>query len=149
MNHDELVSVVEQVINQFYINDSFLLGISVSEWSIAHRIAVYLEMALTDWDVDCEYNRTRQDGSIKQNAEGENKRPDIVVHHRGKVEIEHNLLVIEVKTANSSNDFEKLKDFTSKPEPDQERPFQYQYGLALSFVPDLSLHWFREGKELR
>jgi len=101
MNHNYLVGIVDQAINQFYRNDLFLLDVSASEWSIAHRIAVYLEKAFKGWNVDCEYNRTREDRSIKQDSEGKNKRPDIVVHHRGKVEIEHNLLVIEMKTASA------------------------------------------------
>jgi hypothetical protein len=150
MNHNELVSIIEQVINQFYRDDLFLLRDeptdSASEWSIAHRIAVYLETALKDWNVDCEYNRMGQDSDIKQNTKGENVRPDIIVHHRSKVEIEHNLLVIEVKKSNSSHDFEKLKDYTST--PGQGRPYQYQYGLALSFLPNLLLQWFHKGERL-
>lgn len=151
MNHNDIASIVDQVIDQFYRNDSFLLDLEdpASEWSIAHRIAVYLETALKGWNVDCEYNRMGQDGEPKRNAEGVIIRPDIIVHHRGRAEMEHNLLVIEVKKDNSSHDFKKLKDFTIKPEPDQEQRYQYQYGLALSFVPKLSLQWFHEGKEFR
>jgi hypothetical protein len=146
ISHNYLVSRVDQAIKQFYRNDMLLLDFSASEWSIAHRIAVYLEKGFKGWNVDCEYNRTREDCSIKQNAEGKNKRPDIVVHHRGKVEIEHNLLVIEIKTSGSNHDFKKLKDYTN--EPNMKRPFQYQYGLALSFIPNLSLQWFHKGEKL-
>lgn len=142
MNHKELIRKVNLSINKFYARDSKLLNINGSEWSIAHRIAVYLEEYFEGWNIDCEYNRVGLSGATKRNADGTNKRPDIVIHHRGMVEKEHNLLVIEIKVDNSSNDYNKLRDFTSP--PSQYGPFQYRYGLALSFKPRLEKKWFPE-----
>ena len=142
MNREELEDKVDQAINMFYSRDSQLLDIAVSEWAIAHRIAVYLEQHFKGWNIDCEYNRVGLIGEIKHNAEGANKRPDIIVHHRGMIEKEHNLLVIEVKIKNTTDDDDKLIDFTSP--PCEERPYQYQYGLALSFYPRLEKKWFPE-----
>jgi len=136
---DELVRKVDQAINKFYARDSALLESQASEWCIAHRIAVHLETGFEGWNVDCEYNRMGAEANIKQNSEGGHRRPDIVVHHRDMIEVNHNLLVIELKRSNSDDDCEKLKDFTA--EPTGERPFQYKYGLALSFVPALSKRW--------
>lgn len=140
MKFNDLYSKVELAINKFYSRDSMLLDINGSEWSIAHRIAVYLETIFEDWNVDCEYTRVLLGGDKKRNSDGILTRPDIIIHHRGKVEKGHNLLVIELKTANSINDFSKLRDFTSV--PCKKRRFQYQYGLALSFIPTLKLKWF-------
>jgi hypothetical protein len=43
------------------------------------------------------------------------------------------------------SDEQKLKDFTS--DPNSNRPFQYQYGLKLSFFPTVKLKWFTNGQE--
>jgi hypothetical protein len=133
MNLEELRNKVDLAIDMFFARDSKLLDIHASEWAIAHRIAVYFEKSLKGWNVDCEYNRVALEGNTKRDAEGVYRRPDIIVHHRGMVEKEHNLLVIEVKIRNTPEDYRKLMDFTSPPR--QSRPFQYQYGLALSFDP--------------
>jgi hypothetical protein len=142
MNLKKLTNKVDQAIDMFFARDLTLLGIDAAEWAVTHRIAVYLESILKDWDIDCEYNRVGLAGNTKHNAEGAYKRPDIIVHHRGMVEKEHNLLVIEVKIKNTPEDYSKLRDFTSP--PCHNRPFQYQYGLALSFDPHLEKKWFPE-----
>ncbi len=143
MDFNILYEKVNLAVNKFYSRDSKLLEINSSEWAIAHRIAIYLETEFEEWNVDCEYTRMGDDGSTKHNTEGIYKRPDIIIHHRGKPEKTHNLLVIELKVNNSTeNDYQKLRDFTSA--PCRERPFQYQYGLALSLNPDLKMKWFPE-----
>ena len=140
MDFEELTRKVGLAINKVYARDLKLLDIDGSEWAVAHRVAVYLEEYFEGWNIDCEYNRVGLDGGTKHNTEGAYRRPDIVIHHRGMIEKEHNLLVIEVKIRNSSDDYSKLRDFTSH--PCQNRPFQYQYGLALSFKPSLDTKWF-------
>jgi hypothetical protein len=142
MNRKKLIRKVDLAISKFYARDLKLLDIGASEWAIAHRIAVYLEEYFQGWNIDCEYNRVWLSGATKRNADGDYKRPDIVIHHRGMVEKEHNLLVIEIKVDNSSDDYTKLRDFTSP--PSTHRPFQYRYGLALSFKPRLDKKWFPE-----
>ena len=142
MNPEELRNKVDLAIDMFFARDSKLLDIDASEWAIAHRIAVYLEEPLKGWNIDCEYNRVALEGNTKRDAEGIYRRPDIIVHHRGMVEKEHNPLVIEVKIQNTPEDYRKLMDFTSPPR--QNRPFQYQYGLALSFDPHIEKKWFPE-----
>jgi hypothetical protein len=142
VNRRELIRKVDLAISKFYSRDLGLLDIDASEWAIAHRIAVYLEEYSEGWNIDCEYNRVGLSGATKHNAHGAYKRPDIVIHHRGMVEKEHNLLVIEIKVDNSSDDYTKLRDFTSP--PSQHPPFQYRYGLALSFKPGLEKKWFPE-----
>lgn len=140
MNFNKLMDNVNMTINTFLKKDSELFALGASEWAVAHRIAVYLEKYFKGWHIDCEYNKVGLSGTTKQNADGDYKRPDIIVHHRGMVERKHNLLVIEVKINNTQEDYAKLQDFTSPPRKD--RKFQYQYGLALSFSPNLEKKWF-------
>ncbi len=141
MDFNILAEKVNFAVNEFYSRDSKLLELNSSEWSIAHRIACYLEQLFEEWNIDCEYTRMGEDGSTKRNSEGDYKRPDIIIHHRGKLEKSHNLLIIELKVNNSTeNDYQKLRDFTRT--PCAERPFQYQYGLALSLKPELKMKWF-------
>jgi hypothetical protein len=130
MKFNDLKEKVEQAINILYTNDSFLFTVGSSEWSIAHKLAVYLEKLIPGWNVDCEYNRQGVNKKEKTGKNGKKVRPDIILHHRGRVELEHNLLAIEIKTReDQGNDSKKVKKFTTSPEG--KRRYQYQYGLFL------------------
>jgi hypothetical protein len=142
MNLEELSNKVDMALDMFFAKDSKLFDTKASEWAIAHRIAVYLEKYFEGWNIDCEYNKVGLHGTTKHDADGAYRRPDIIIHHRAMTEKEHNLLVIEVKIKNTDADYGKLRDFTSP--TNQHRPFQYQYGLALSFAPHLEKKWFPE-----
>ena len=48
-------------------------------------------------------------------------------------------------TNNENNDLAKLLDFTSS--PNANRPFQYKYGLKISFNP-IELIWFSNGRQI-
>jgi hypothetical protein len=142
MDLTEISNKVDRAIDMVFARDSKLFDAQASEWAIAHRLAVYLEKYFDGWNIDCEYNKVGLNGTTKHDSDGAYKRPDITIHHRGMLEKEHNLLVIEVKIKNTDADDSKLRDFTSP--SNQNRPFQYQYGLALSFVPRLEKKWFPE-----
>jgi hypothetical protein len=149
MNLPELKARMQRAINTLYARDSKLFEIKVSEWAIAHRLAVYLEQEIPGWNVDCEYNKQGEKGDTKTNAQTgrvtENTRPDIILHHRGQSLPEHNLLLVELKLDEIADD-RKVKEFTRLPAGD--RQFQYQYGLALSFLPKLTPRWYADGKPL-
>ena len=124
------------------INDFELIN-NKMEWATAHRLAVYLEDYFAGFNVDCEYNKMGFEFDPKHDSYDRHKRPDIVIHRRGRTELENNLLVIEIKLENDQDDDEKkLYDFTSP--PNKNRPFQYQYGLKISFLPKLQLKWFHD-----
>lgn len=135
---------MDRAIQCVYAHDTLLFHVEVSEWAIAHRLAVYLERMLPEWNVDCEYNRQGLGRDPKTNELDAKIRPDITIHHRGKLPIEHNLLVIELKKREDQDDWDKVSEMT-KP-PAGKRKFQYQYGLALSFFPQLEVHWYENGK---
>lgn len=134
-------------LDKLYAWDSALLDSDASEWSIAHRLAVYLEHELPGWNVDCEFNRQGLDRSIKREATGQRVRPDIVVHHRGRPDQEHNLLAVELKKTMSEEDNSKAREYTAPPAG--TRIFQYQFGLTLVLDGTRQLRWFREGRECK
>jgi len=146
MDFSELQMRVQRAIDVLYARDAKLFMIDASEWALAHRLAVYLEQGIQGWNVDCEYNR-QGDGRDSETKENEHKiRPDITLHHRGFLAIQHNLLVIELKKREEEFDFKKVSEYTAP--PTQARPFQYQYGLALSFFPEVEAHWFEGGQTM-
>jgi len=146
MNHSELEAHVMQAIEMLYARDSDLFTNDASEWTIAHRLAVYLEQVIPGWDVDCEYNRQGPDKNPKAMPNENKVRPDIILHQRGQMEALHNLLIIELKKYEADSDLGKVCEYTKPPEG--ARRFQYQFGLALSVVEGPTLHWFTSGREI-
>jgi len=146
MNKEDLDIILDKVIRRLYRYDAELLREGL-EWAISHRLAVYLESFFNGWNVDCEYTKMGHEFKTKHDSNGNYKRPDIVIHKRELTSKEKNLLVIEVKFRNNDGfDFAKLIEFTS--EPRGARIFQYQFGLAISFQPELQLNWFENGHEI-
>src|ERR1035438_5509584 len=145
MNFSELKLNVQRAIDRLYTRDSALLLQDASEWTIAHRLAVYLEQEIPGWNVDCEYNR--QGGGSDEKRDDINKivRPDIILHHRTEKTLRHNLLAIELKKREEDSDLAKVCGYTAP--PTANRPFQYQYGLALSLLDKLTTRWFENGAE--
>jgi hypothetical protein len=146
LNLTELEARVQRAIATLYARDSDLLDDDASEWTIAHRLAVYLEQEIPGWHVDCEYNRQGSGRYPKRMSNKDLVRPDIILHCRDKVETAHNLLVVEVKKREADSDLGKACEYTKPPEGG--RRFQYQFGLALSVIPNPTLHWFADGKEM-
>ena len=140
---------MQRAINTTYARDSKLFEFKAAEWAIAHRLAVYIEQEIPGWNVDCEYNRQGEKGDAKTNAQTgrktDNTRPDIILHHRGQSSPEHNFLLVELKF-NEIADDQKVMEFTRP--PGGSRKFQYRYGLALSFLPQLKLRWYENGEAI-
>ena len=151
MDLSELKTRVMRAVDTLYARDSDLFERDASEWSIAHRLAVYLEYELPGWNVDCEYNRQgpgiapKKGWNQESNECDKNVRPDISVHHRGRFERDHNLLVIELKKKAADSDLKKACEYTNLPTP--ERPYQYQFGLTLSVIDGPKMQWSENGKK--
>ena len=116
-----------------------------SERSIVFKLGIYLaqEFEGTRFDVDCEYNKN----GVKPKAllGKRTNFPDIIVHKREQNE--NNLLIIEVKTPNDTNqkhfeaDREKLVGFTG------EIPYLYQLGVHLYISgTQCRIVWYSQGK---
>ncbi len=145
MERLEIEKSVRRALDMLFARDDALLRRGGAEWSIAHRLAVYLEESFPSWNVDCEFNRQGRDDDKKRTSTGDLVRPDIIVHHRTRVEKEHNLLVIELKYAASARDSEKACEYTAP--PTGERKFQYQFGLTVLLGAVPALTWFEGGEE--
>jgi len=143
MKRVRLEALVREAVNMLFARDAALFANDNSEWAIAHRLAVYLEQLCPGWNVDCEFNRQGEDADPKAQQDGSRIRPDVVVHHRGRLEKAHNLLAIEVKKTRTTGDHAKLVECSS--EPAGQRRFQYQFGLAISLEP-LEMTWFENGR---
>jgi hypothetical protein len=144
MLRQELKPLVDQAVNMLFAHDAALLETNNSEWAVAHRLAVYLERLLPGWNVDCEFNRQDDGTDPKMLGGGNRVRPDIIVHHRGRVEREHNLLIVELKKTTSSTDQAKVQEYTAP--PSGERRFQYQHGLTITFGQAIKTTWFENGE---
>lgn len=139
-------SIISAAIEKLRINDETLINEKM-EWATAHRLAVYLEGYFPGWNIDCEYIKMGEAFETKRGSQGSCKRPDIVIHKRGRLEKENNLLVIEIKMGPGNDlDEEKLIDFTSK--SNSNRLFQYQKGLKITFLPVITLKWFENGHKV-
>jgi hypothetical protein len=147
MDFSEVRSKVRSALDCLLLRDASLLELNGSEWAVAHRLAVYLEHLFPEWSVDCEYHRQGMDGDIKVNEAGRHRRPDISIHRRGKIDLDSNLLVIELKKVMAGDAPVKVKEFTASPAG--LRHFQYRFGLALVIQPAPHLQWFMDGVELR
>ena len=146
MTRTELEPLIQQALDTVLARDSFLFQVESSEWSVAHRLAVYLEQLFPGWDIDCEYNRQGDAIDIKRFARERKVRPDIIIHHRGKLELKHNLLVIEVKKDDSQPDYTKVSEYTAGLRG--ERRFQYMFGIALDLSATNPMTWFANGERM-
>ncbi len=121
---NELTSKFSESLNLTLKNDIYLMEINANERSISCKLAGYLQKEFPEWDVDCEYNRDKDQVKLRSNN-SDGFIPDIIVHIRGKPD---NLLVIEVKKSNGDyNDEEKrLEEATSG-------HFKYTLGIYVIF----------------
>ncbi len=105
-------------MQNLYQYDDYLIRHSLWEVTISHRIAFYLEEQLRGWHVDCEYNRAGTGPKLAK-ALRYSRRPDIVVHRRGKGG--PNLIAVEIKKQPRIN----LED----------------RGKAIRYVKELNYRW--------
>lgn len=105
----------------------------VHETAINHRLAFYLEQNFNKflccsryYQVDIEYNRYF--GRPKE-LNGDNIRPDIIVHKRQGTNLKKdNLLIIEAKKVIISNEDEALVKEMMK-----NKKYLFQYGLTITY----------------
>ena len=106
---EEFLKVLKLALDMLYYKDQYLVNHKseqhvkddehVSELSISHKLGHYLALLITEYDVDCEYNRNKDDKKYM----GESRiRPDIIIHKRGSNE--NNFVVIEIKPWWNSDD---------------------------------------------
>ncbi|MCP2241260.1 hypothetical protein [Thermoanaerobacterium thermosaccharolyticum] len=166
---EEIEKPVKDALDKLHYNDKYLLEHDVNEQSITHRLAMYLEDAFFNYNVDCEYNRYGDDSKrligksykkykkdfkceidkFKNEIDSDKiVKPDIIVHKRGGND--HNLLAIELKKSNNKDEnYNRLKlmIFT-----DKDYGLSYKYGLFIKLDKEKELNklyklcWFSDGK---
>lgn len=137
--------IIDEAIRKIVVNDKLLIN-KGQELALSNKLGMYLFSYFPGWDVDCEYNRIGFEDELKRNSDNRYKRPDVIIHKRGYPERESNLLWVEVKIDNddTTNDINKLKEFTSPPMGN--RTIQYKYGVSVSFLPYITLVWIENGE---
>jgi len=101
---------VAHALSELLVDDHDLLSIDANERSITFRFAMYLQLRVPDWTVDCEYNRDgiepKRLGHLELYPDSEDDEaktvfPDVIVHRRGA---RQNHLVLEFKKSTSRVD---------------------------------------------
>lgn len=142
----DLKAIVNSSLEKLSHLDAHLLDVDANERSISHRLAIYIQEALPEWVVDCEYNRIGNSDKPKftnlpvsdtktDDLEARTVFPDIIVHHRGPHE---NLLVIEIKKSSNHSGVADVHD-RRKLESYCRLPLGYRHGLFLKIRTDSSL----------
>ena len=130
-------------IEILYKKDLFLIESSVSERSIGHKLAEYLQVGFQYWNVDCECNRIYEQvkelrGTNECSAQRITERiyPDIIVHEGNTAK---NLVVIEIKVnIDGDSDIKKLEKLTST-----VSEFSYKVGYFIRFSKEEERHLIR------
>ena len=132
-NLDRMRRAVRSALHNLHASDHYLLEHGIHERAMSHRLAVYLELQFPGWDIDCEYNKFGGRPKLAPTA-SRSKRPDIIVHHRGRDY--DNLLAVEIKKLQTicQSDHEKLEGCIHH--------LGYQWAVCVSINPDgAMLEW--------
>lgn len=141
------ISTLETVyvfaFNTFINRDLQLIHSNAHEQSWSHRIASYMEHAANaacpGYHVDCEYNRNGDGLKQIRTLDGKvaNITCDIILHSRGSIPEEDNLIAIEIKKSNrklehKNDDRERVKALTMS--IDGEELYSYNGSMLPRYV---------------
>lgn len=176
MENSEIIQKIKIALATFKSQDSWLTAHDLSERSIAHRIACYLEPLFDGYNVDCEYNGDILQRSnrkaiqiLKEDLEGlnlirENDEfnednaisrsvfPDVIIHHRG--DGDYNLCAIEIKKSSNNISFDydqlKLECYTSAK---NGNGLAYKLGVFIKIIvntdtPTFEFLYYKNGIEI-
>lgn len=152
-----LINNVAEAFRLVYKNDKFLIENELCERCIMFRFAQYLADLYPDYDVDCEYNRHKN--NIKKINANTPAFPDVIMHTRGIDD--NNFAVIELKNKTNKsvsgrkNDETKLQALTKSyndGEKDSLYNYGYKFGLAIDVCENLqetmnSIVVYRQGEK--
>ncbi|MFC0427465.1 hypothetical protein [Chryseobacterium scophthalmum] len=178
MQDEFIIEKIENSLKSLIEKDYWLIEKDLSEQSICHKLALYIQNEFNgyDLDIDCEYNgditRDNERKSIsilkselkalkllKEKEENDLEKeytnravfPDIIIHKRGS--LKYNLCIIEVKKSSSNIPFVyddlKLKSYTSE---DYDNNLDYQIGVFVKIIvgtkPSYTLKYYKHGQEM-
>lgn len=134
---EEIENRIDIAVDMLKCKDLFLLQKDVNERGITHKLAEYLQQQFPEYNVDCEYNRMKNQKmddkyitkklnlpivDLRSNdTTAKTVYPDIIIHKRGT---ENNLVVIEIK--------KKLSDEDKKYDINKLEAFKKQLGYKNS-----------------
>lgn len=133
---EEMVALFERAHTRFLREQTDLIASRVSERTLCGQLMLYIyeemkqDHRLAEYFVDVEYNRNLYRSKEIRNSRGETVRVtcDLIVHSRGQVSLQDNLIAIEMKkvppmiSSNIEDDRERLMALT-RPSYDQEWTF--------------------------
>lgn len=118
ISEEELQDLLKDAIKEAYKQSPDLFMYEGIEQAMVFRIGIHLQDfanetdAISDLDIDCEYNKNLD--QTKQDMSGKGIRPDLIIHSRGNHG--NNLLAVEFKghwNLNVDRDKKKLRELTS------------------------------------
>ena len=123
MDKDTVIKIIKNCIDKLYNKDRYLFDCNVCERCLMFRLAHYLQINLTDYFVDCEFNKMgfyeyKHESKVEPTRQGKELKKmyaDIVVHKRNS-NIKDNFICLEIKRTKRwiNNDFERLKNMTRR-----------------------------------
>lgn len=160
MDIQKIKERVNIALTSLFERDNWLIKHDISEQSISHKLAEYLQPIFADFNVDCEYNgnidkpngrkkiflvkqNLKDKGLLNESEENDLEKelaeravfPDIIIHKRGTNDF--NLCVIEVKKSTSSvsfnYDYLKLAAYTTDLIGND---LSYNLGIFICFIID-------------
>lgn len=117
INTNLIRDVFEKTMDLFFQNEVQEVLEGINERNNCGRMSIYLQQVahlhgLANYFADTEYNR-KQDGAVKTILDGQMKvvaiNCDLLLHSRGQIVAEDNLIAVEVKKRDAPKD-EKEKD---------------------------------------
>lgn len=175
MEDAKLRTAVKRSIQKLLQKDYWLLEHDLSERSISHKLAEYIQLKFAHYHVDCEYNgdvsrpagRKRADmlkahvqmiDELTEKEEAEQHKdyvsrqvfPDIIIHRRG--DNDNNLCIVEIKkdTSGETSDYDylKMRAYTGN---EFDNTLQYQLGIFVRFItgnkPGYQILFFKDGHQ--
>lgn len=110
MNQDLIREVFERTLDMFFQHETQEVLEGVNERNNCGRMSIYLQQVandhgLTGYFADTEYNR-KQNGAVKTILDGQMRvvqiNCDLLLHSRGQIVAEDNLIAVEVKKHDTS-----------------------------------------------
>lgn len=84
MTPGEVKNNLEIALGILYRTERDLFARHLHEQTIVARLMMHLQHLLPEWHVDVEFNRQGDDNNnAKEDAEGHDRKPDIIIHRRG------------------------------------------------------------------
>jgi len=66
LEDERIIKLVNRSINRVIGQDSVLFTNDVSELSISHKLAEYIQPRFSEYNVDCEYNRNVESEDLRK-----------------------------------------------------------------------------------